>query len=492
MHPYVAALGISGLLVLAGGAVSLVADAQPEEELPAFVQAARASDGHGGGAHAWSGGTGTIPTDTTGLDRRGAIIIEGDAAFNPANGVRSGSGTFEDPFVISGWQVDQVYIRDTTKAFELKENYISDILILDWTGTGGYVHHNYINNLRTNRNVERTGDPSASVIETNRISRVEELRHFDGVLANNTIGRAPLLGLVDTDGAVALNIAGLNGAGIHDNLILGGVDMKIHGHHHSDKEGAHSHNHGQADEEQAEDHVEDHQVRYIDFLFYNNTIRDSGFGLRYNDLGHAGDDRTATSEQEPDLELPHTHYTRVALVNNVVDGAQLRISVLNAKDERHVGAESAELVIMQNRILKPKAGDGLVVESVRNARVVVEGNRVEKGEDLLPVALGESSASGILLYGFQNATVELANNWLGPYRYGIRAAEFDANTTWSVGPNDAAGVEHPVYWDDSVANAPEGGAAQADAHAHDHGDRGGDAAAAPSVMQRLPGGLRLR
>lgn len=485
MHPYVAASGLTLLLVLAGSGLSLV-NATPlaETDEPAHAgHVTRMGGGHGGGAYAWAGGTGKIPSsgDASALERRSRIVIESDAAFNPANGVRSGRGTFEDPFVISGWYVDQFYIRDTTKAFIVKENYVANILILDWTGQGGYVHHNHIQNLRTNRNVERVGDPTATVIESNRIVRVEELRHFDGVVANNTIGRAPLLDLVDLDDGVALNIAGLNGAGIHDNVIYGGVDMKIHGHHHSDRPGAHSHNHGAADAAQGEDHLEDHQRRYVDFRFYNNTIRDSGFGLRYNDLAHAGDDRQATSEQEPALELPHVHHTRVAIVENTIEGATLRVAVMNAADERHVGGETGELILAKNRILKPQQGDGILVQDVRNARVVVAENRIEKGEGLLGLGLFGESASAIMLHRFQNSTVEIDRNWLGAYVYGIRAAEFDAATNWTVGANDAAGVKHPVYWDESVANPPAGETHAEDAHAHDHGSD----AAAPALVRRI-------
>lgn len=482
MHPYVATVALSALLVLAGSALSAFDGAAEPAATHAGEHGAtptsRSGHGHGAGAHPWEGGKGTTPSGPAilaGLDRRSSIVIESDDGFNPANGVRSGTGSFDDPFVISGWYVGTIYIHDTTAAFEIKENYVGDILILDWTGAGGYVHHNVIHNLRTNRNVERVGDPSATVIERNEIHRVEELRHFDGILRHNTIGQEPILGLVSLGPAVVLNIAGLNGAGIHDNLVLGGVDMKIHGHHHSDRTGAHSHNHGRADEAQAEDpdapadassrqsavaHVEDHQTRYVDFLFANNTIRDAGFGLRYNDLNHAGDDRTATSEQEPDLEKPHVHHTRVTIAHNAIEGATLRVATLNAPDERHLPGQTGELRILGNKVIDPSAGDGLVVQDVADARVLVEGNRVERGDVQL------SGSSGILLQRFRNASVEVGGNWLGAYRYGIRASDFDANTTWSARGNSATATEYPVYWDDSVANPPEGSKTPA---SHEHG-----------------------
>ena len=433
---------------------------------------AKAKGGHGGGAHPWAGGKGAIPTLQDALlklERRGSIVIAGDEGFNPANGVRSGSGTYEDPFVISGWYVDQVLVADTSKAFVFTGNYVSDILILDWTGKGGYVHHNHLDDLRTNRNVARTGDPSATVIEGNLILDVEELRHFDGEVRNNTIGREDLLGSLLRGDGVVLNIAGLNGAGIHDNVIFGGVDMKIHGHHHSDMPGLHSHNHGQPDEAQAEDHIEDHQVRYVDFHFYGNRIVDTGFGMRYNDLNHAGDDRQATSEQEPMLEKPHVHHTRISLHDNVIEGATLRVAAINAVDERHLGGETAELDIHHNRILKPTAGDGIVVQDVRNATVSIHDNVIEKG------SLQLAGTSAVFLHRFGNATVLVGQNQMGDYRYGVRAAEFDNMTRWSVADNRAPGVKQLVYWDDSVANPPEGAAEEQGHEGHSHGS-GGDAA----------------
>lgn len=478
MHPYFATGAICAILIVAGSALSLVGE---PVEPPAEMERAHATAGHGGqhksGAYAWTGGQGKVPTSPAAVDRLASITIGSDKEFSPANGVRSGSGSFEDPFVISGWNVDTLYVHDTTKAFEIKDSYIG-YLVLDWTGQGGYVHHNTIKNMRTNRNVERTGDPSATVIEKNQIDKVEELRHFDGVVANNTIGRESMLPLLDLTDDVVLNIAGLNGAGIHDNKIFGGVDMKIHGHHHSDATGAHSHNHGQPDGAQVEDHVEDHQTRYVDFLFYKNVIKDNGFGLRYNDLNHAGDDRTATSEQEPDLEKIHVHFTRVALVDNVIEGATLRIAILNSEDERHAAGQSAELVLQGNRIIDPARGDGLIVQDVADAHVYVRDNKVERGDSLL--ALGGDT--GILLQRFRNSTIHVDGNALGGYKYGIRASQFDERTTWRVGQNSAPGSEYAVYWDNTVPNAPEGAEG---AHEEGHGHSHGDDAASPSVLRRL-------
>ena len=47
---------------------------------------------------------GQAPTDV--LTPRGAILIQGNEDFTSGNGVRSGSGTPDDPYVIEGWLID--------------------------------------------------------------------------------------------------------------------------------------------------------------------------------------------------------------------------------------------------------------------------------------------------------------------------------------------------------------------------------------------------
>lgn len=459
------------MLVVAGVSLSVAApfadDATNHHSastMPTSGPKAHSGMSHGAGAYDYQGGVGTIPdlaTALTQLERRSTISINNDSQFTPAAGVRSGSGTFDDPYVFSGWYVDTVIIKDTSKAFVFRENYVSNILVLDWTGQGGYVHHNHLENLRTNRNNARTGDPSASVIENNQILRIEQLRHFDGEVRNNVIGSPDVVKrLLQPD--VIFDIAGLNGAGIHDNQIFGGVDMKIHGHHHSSAPGDSSHNHGEADATQDEDHYEDHQVRFVDFAFYNNRLVDDGFGLRYNDNNHAGDDRQATSEQEPELEMPHVHHTIIRIHDNVIEGATLRVAVVNSPDERHLAGQSAVLEVFNNTISKPAAGDGITIHDVRDAVVKIHDNVVEKGD------LHLSGTSAIMMFRFSNSTVIVGKNALGDYQYGVRARLFDESTRWVVEDQDAPGVKQAVYWDSTVANAPEGGAPEPSHDDHEH------------------------
>jgi hypothetical protein len=466
------ALAAAALIALSGTGYSAYVITHPTAAAPEVpapmgmdVKSGEPMDDEMGGPHDWHGGTGTIPTladALTKLERRSAIVIGSDKAFNPANGVRGGSGTFADPYQITGWYVDTILVKDTTKAFEIKDSYVGN-LILDWTAQGGYVHHDHFENMRTNRNVQRTGAPSATVIENNEILRVEELRHFDGEVRNNTIGQPDAaLRLLAPD--VAFNIAGLNGAGIHDNQIFGGVDMKIHGHHHSDTPGRASHNHAATHDNDtyADGTKPDHQVRYVDFEFYANRVVDDRFGMRYNDLNHKGDDREATSEQNPDLEKPHVHHTTIRVHDNVIEGATLRVATVNAPDERHLAGETATLEIFNNSIVKPVAGDGITVQDVRDAAVLIHGNHVEKG----PLQL--SGTAAISLLRFKNSTVAVMGNDLGAYEHGVQAHDFDGNTTWSVADNQAPGVAYPVYYDSTVKNAPNEGASGA-REEHDHG-----------------------
>lgn len=72
-----------------------------------------------GGSLRWSGGFAFVlalasalaawaPADALRVpdnEPRGSLLIEGDAAFTAENGVRSGSGSEDDPFVIEGWTI---------------------------------------------------------------------------------------------------------------------------------------------------------------------------------------------------------------------------------------------------------------------------------------------------------------------------------------------------------------------------------------------------
>ena len=51
---------------------------------------------------------------------RGEIWIEGNDDFTEDNGVTGGSGTFNDPYIIEGWETPTIWIRDTTAYFTIR------------------------------------------------------------------------------------------------------------------------------------------------------------------------------------------------------------------------------------------------------------------------------------------------------------------------------------------------------------------------------------
>lgn len=60
------------------------------------------------------------------LEVHDPIIINGDEGFTAENGVRSGSGTEEDPYIIEGWEIDGrgqsgIYIERTTAHFIIRD-----------------------------------------------------------------------------------------------------------------------------------------------------------------------------------------------------------------------------------------------------------------------------------------------------------------------------------------------------------------------------------
>jgi parallel beta-helix repeat protein len=82
----------------------------------------------------------TTPLDTAAAIARNQILIEGDSDFTSANGVVSGSGTPDDPFVISGWEIDPeggfgISIMDTRAHFVITEVAISSDTS-EYQGTG--------------------------------------------------------------------------------------------------------------------------------------------------------------------------------------------------------------------------------------------------------------------------------------------------------------------------------------------------------------------
>lgn len=409
-----------------------------------------------------------LPVQTAGAEeqrqRHDGIFITDERDFNPANGVRSGSGTAADPYVISGWDTRYIFIKDTSSHVVITDNVVSD-LVIDWAGGGIHVHHNEVGDLRVNQNVKRTGDPTSGKIVHNTFDVVGQLRHFDGVFAHNVVGTKD-----DTSPwellwrRRAVNFDGFNGAVFEDNVIYGYMDARLHGHHHSSSFSGDSHYHGGAAEHEE---MVDHSKRYHQVWIRNNTIHATGgYALAYLDTAHAANDRTAASEREEDLNKPHVHHTRVNIQDNKLVGSGLLVDVFNAKDERHLRTARGSVLIEGNDItmvrdqMSPSFRQlhGITVQRAQDITLDVIGNHIrgpQKDQMELPYAQWWDADTGILLSGLDDGLVRLYGNSVMDRSMAIQARDMSASVRWIIGSLSTKNVEHDVYWDRSVKNPPE-------------------------------------
>jgi hypothetical protein len=398
--------------------------------------------------------------------QRGDIFISTDSQFNPANGVRSGSGTKGDPYVISGWDVGSVVIKDTSKHLLIKDNAI-DRLVLDWNGPGVTVVNNEVGDLRVNQNVPRTGEATSGLIARNRFGTVGQLRHFDGVFEHNLVKREGVSPF-DLFDSRAVNFDGFHGARFRNNTIFGYMDVKLHGHHHGSSFEADSHYHASSHEHEGHGgHGQkvDHTQRYHEVFVTNNKITATGpYALGFNDRGHSANDRTNASETDPALNANHTHFTQVHLVGNTLSGAGLHVDVFNADDERHTGTRRGLLEIRGNRIALERTSDdfpwsskdGIAVSTATDVEVSIVDNVVvgEAADERDVLDERFAADAGILLAGVDLANVLLQDNRVANMLYGIRASNMTKSAFWTIRTLDTNGVTHEVYWDDSVKNPP--------------------------------------
>jgi hypothetical protein len=440
--------------------------------------------------------TGTIPSSPEGLRELSRLTIDGDGGFDEADGAFRGSGTLSDPYVLRGVYIPTLTFLDTDACFEVAESWIDLQLTLDWNGQCVWIHHNHIRDLRVNQNNARTGYATGGLIESNEITIIGQLRHFDGEFRNNVVGPATQDDLFDevletvpylfVTNTLLANIDGFNQGLIHHNEFYGSVDLDFHGHHHGTGFFApHSHYHGDHDARMAK-HVHDHTDRWTSVAFTDNLIVDpEGYGLRYEDRNHAGDDRVARSESTKQLDDPHVHHTDILLARNTIDGGQLWVDVFNADDKKHPSRNPGTLTIAGNKVTtrEPAPEDWpcssafgdqydlrttMHVHTVKEATTVIRDNVLtyvpHKAEtDLLGVAKKavrdcalwgyEVDSAAIRLQGFRDATILVQGNTATGAKIGVDAAEFDEDTTWRVVDNRFSG--YAVHTADSVANEPD-------------------------------------
>ncbi|MHB1260587.1 MAG: hypothetical protein ACYC2H_02600 [Thermoplasmatota archaeon] len=438
---------------------------------------------------------GKVPTSPDGMPEEGFLQLTGDRAIAELD--VPGSGTLEDPYVFRGIHFTSVLEFDDTDAcIEVAESWFSAQLALNWNGQCMWVHHNYITDLRVNENIPRTGYATGGLIEANEIGIVGQLRHFDGEFRNNVVGpiapdmlfdpvaeTVPYLFVKDTRAA---NVDGFNQGLIHHNTFYGSVDLDLHGHHHGTGFFApHSHYHGDSKTRAAE-HMHDHSDRWTSVAFTDNLIVDpEGYGLRYEDQNHAGDDRTASSESTKELRDPHVHHTDIVLARNTIEGGHLWVDVFNADDTNHKARNPGTLTIEGNTITTrepaPKDApcydafgprfDGrstMDIQTIKEVETIVRDNVLTyiaqpRQTDLVGLVKetvrdcvlwsSEEVPAAIRLTGVRDADLLIEGNVARGTAVGIDARDMDGKTHWRVVDNDFPG--QAIQRDESVANEPQ-------------------------------------
>lgn len=490
----------------------------------------------------WNGlGEGKIPSKEearTFADKWSRFVAKGDAGIDRlrAQGYLSGEGTEDDPYVLERFYVDgDLTIQSTDRAIVIRNGYVGGQLSLNYIGEAVHVHHVYAKDLRVNENVARSGDNTGGVFHDNAFGFVGQIRHFTGTFFDNTVGPRPQgvtatalgdSGIIRVPEEVVFNFDGFHGADVHHNTFHGMVDIKLHGHNHGDCFLCPVHDHadptgypaGQEGREEpngtgdgAHDHPlpeeyetlgmrSHHSVRYHSLLFRDNTIHvPEGVALRYNDRNHAGDDRTANSEPNDHLEDPHLHHQDITFARNTLDGGRFQLEIFNARDDRHVVANTGALRILDHDItVRYDPTQNMMVTGIQfgdaeDIELLVRGNTVrfekKESEDPRTLFMGTFKEppvlTGIHLHVIRTGNLTIAENTVATGDYGIYANGMTERVYWELLGNDfrtatdyrGAHVEATPHegddLDDTRRERPEGEAGTAakdeDAHTHDHG-----------------------
>lgn len=448
--------------------------------------------GHGGMAGHQQGGMqrpgfpageGSVPTRDEAADfpQVSRIRLVGDVDLE-SSGFTTGNGTLQDPYVIEHVYVaGDLYIQDTDACFIVRETWIGGQLTLNWNGQCVHVHHNHVRDLRVNENIRRVGYATGGFIEDNEIEIVGQLRHYDGVFQRNEVGPASADSLWDqvlettpllSQRLLIANIDGFNQGLIRDNTFHGSVDLDFHGHHHGAGFFApHSHYHGD-DPKNYTLHDHDHTERWTSVEFTGNIVIDrEGYGLRYEDRNHAGDDRTARSEQVEELDDPHFHRTDVVISGNEVRGAGIWVDVFNADDSRHEERNDGWLTIEDNIVRVEEREEeipffstayqpyvGFQIDLAKEVEIVLRGNQafyLPAEEGGLPLLSSGPVVSGYEVDRLKDAHLVVEDNRADGFDIGLHLRSFE-DVSWRASGNDFGDAEEPVRSDDSVPE-PEGG-----------------------------------
>lgn len=398
------------------------------------------------------------------------------------DGYITGSGTLEDPYVISEFRVtDELSITDTSRPLVIENSYIDGQLRLNYVGEEVYVHDNHVHDLRVNENVERRGPTTAGLFEDNELEFIGQLRHFGGTFRHNDVGPRPDnvvetylsdTGPADLPDNVVWNFDGYHLGHVHNNTVEGRVDIKLHGHFHGSCLACPAHAHqdpdgfppeqanqgdqagedngtdeanqtgGQAGQARDRSPKSSHSYRYHTLDFENNTIQagQAQLALRVLDQAHAGDDRTAASEPNEYLEDRHEHHQYVRLHANELRQGKLLFDVVNAEDARHGGlVQQATLDLSHNEVVldRPRGTSGLLaayeVQAGDNAWLRAQANlfAFQEEDSAAPEGYrwavdGEpADTTGLLLRDVDASHVEVNRTVGENATYGVTLADVD-------------------------------------------------------------------
>jgi parallel beta-helix repeat protein len=109
-----------------------------------------------------------------GLVSHPPIYIEGNDDLTPANGVASGSGTENDPYIIEGWDINAenaygIWIKNTTAHFIIRNCYVHDGICFNYGILLESVTNGKIDNLKSYNNRSIVFVASSNIVITNSV-----------------------------------------------------------------------------------------------------------------------------------------------------------------------------------------------------------------------------------------------------------------------------------------------------------------------------------
>lgn len=370
------------------------------------------------------------------LQRFGPLTFRSLSDFDAAHGVRGGSGTEADPFLISDLYTPAITMHDVPVAVTIRHVYVSGKLALEWTGPGMRVEGSTIGFLDTNPNQPHATPPTWGDFAGNRIGDVI-LRHTSGNFEGNDVGSSDEL----DGGRLVLDVQGYHGLRVANNTIRGPAEFRLHGHCFASSWDMvwmmRSHEHGATTE------------RFNALIVEDNLFVDpTGRGVDVSDYSHPGNDRYAISEPDPALNGTHRHHTYVQVERNEIRGSGLVVTNPNAGDPRHLAGNDTRIHVGDNVISDPLRGFGVRVESAHGANVAIEG-----GSITMPGPVAKSQ--GVILTTVVGGSTDVRGVTIAGFDEGVRALTFLRNSPWSVTDSRFVDVGRAIVWDSvSVKTAP--------------------------------------